>query len=182
MEDLSLHILDIAENSIRANAENISISIQENTQKDLLSLNIIDDGFGMDKETLKKALNPFFSTKKERRFGLGLSMLAESARAANGQFSIESKPGKGTHIRATFQASHIDRKPLGDISTTLVTLIIGNSEIDIVYMHAFNTSNYRLDTQDIKKQLNGIPVSSPEGMKYIRKNIKEGLERLRRNK
>jgi len=182
MEDLSLHILDIAENSIQARAKNISISIQENMQKDILSLDINDNGCGMDEKTLKEALNPFFTTKKERRFGLGLSMLAESARAANGQFSIESKPGKGTHIRATFQASHIDRKPLGDISTTLLTLIIGNPEIDIVYTHTLDRFNYLLDTQKIKKQMNGIPLSSPEGMKFIRKNIKEGFKRLRRNK
>src|SRR4030042_1820663 len=114
MEDLSLHILDIAENSVAAQASKIEIRLSEDTKKDLLLLEVIDNGIGMDEGTQKKALDPFFTSKKVRRFGLGLSLLSESAKAANGHLSIRSKRGRGTRVRADFQYSHIDRKPLGD--------------------------------------------------------------------
>jgi anti-sigma regulatory factor (Ser/Thr protein kinase) len=180
MEDLSLHILDIAENSIKAQAKSISITVEESKKKDLLSLEIEDDGTGMDEERKGKALDPFFSTRKERRFGLGLPLLEEASKAANGRFSLDSEPGKGTKVVATFQASHIDTKPLGDIPQTLITLIVGSPDVDILYKHITDESEYVLDTVDIKSQLNGIPISSPEVIHIIKKNIREGLANLRR--
>lgn len=180
MEDLSLHILDIAENSIKAQAKTILIKVEESQKKDLISLEIEDDGMGMDEDKKTKALDPFFSTRKERRFGLGLSLLQEASRTANGRFSLDSVPGKGTKVKATFQASHIDTKPFGDIPQTLITLIVGNPGVDILYRHATDESEYVLDTADIKSQLNGIPISSPEVIHIIKKNIREGLTNLRR--
>jgi anti-sigma regulatory factor (Ser/Thr protein kinase) len=182
MEDLSLHILDIAENSIEAHADKIEIKIKENRRKDLLSMEIRDNGKGMDKETVRKALDPFFTTKKTRRFGLGLSLLAEAVKAANGHFSIQSKPGQGTQIQATFQASHIDTKPLGDIVQTLITLIMAHPEINIHYRHQVDRDLYSLDTEEIKAQLNGISITSPEVIKFIRNNLKEGIANIRRQK
>lgn len=182
MQDLSLHILDIAENSITAQAKKIEIMLGENINDDLITLEIMDDGKGMDEETLKKALDPFFTTKKTRRFGLGLSLLAEAARSANGRFSVDSAPGKGTRIKASFQASHIDTKPFGDMPQTLITLIMGHPEIDLIYTHTVNDSEYSLDTRDIKAQLNGLPINSPEVLKLIKKDIKEGLDSVRRKK
>ena len=180
MEDLSLHLLDIAENSVKAQARLISIAIEESKEKDLLTINIMDDGKGMDEETKANALDPFFSTKKERRIGLGLSLLKEAARAANGRFSLESEPSRGTEVVATFQASHIDTKPLGDIPQTLITLIVGNPAVDLHYRHKTDESEYILDTKDIKSQLNGIPINAPEVLNIIKKNIKEGLAKVRR--
>ncbi len=180
MQDISLHILDVAENSIKAQAHKIEIRIQDSAKDDLLTLEIIDDGMGMDAETLKKALDPFFSTKTTRRFGLGLPLLAEAARTANGDFSIESQPGKGTTIKATFQASHIDMKPLGDIALTLVTLILGQPEVDILFSHHIDQAQYILDTKEIKSQLNGLSIASPEVIRFIKEHIKEGLDNLRR--
>ena len=182
MEDLSLHILDIAENSIEAKAKKIKIKVVEDGKKDTLSLEIADDGKGMDKETLKKALDPFFTTKKTRRFGLGLPLLAEAARAANGRFFIQSKAKLGTKIKASFQASHIDTKPLGDIAQTIVTLITGHPEVEIDYRHQVNRSYYSLSTEEIKAHLNGISINSPQVVNFIRKNLKEGIVSLRRQK
>ncbi len=182
MEDLSLHILDIVENSINAQAKRIEIKIKKNKEKDLLSLEIVDNGKGMDQKTIERALDPFFTTKKTRRFGLGLSLLAEAAKLANGSFSIESKPTKGTKVRAIFQSSHIDTKPLGDMAQTLVTLIIGHPEVDIIFSYRTNRSEYYLDTKEIKAQLNGLSINSPEVIRLIKKNIKEGLYNLRRRK
>ena len=180
MEDLSLHILDIAENSVKAQAKLITIAIEESKEKDLLTVYIMDDGQGMNEETKAKALDPFFSTKKERRIGLGLSLLKEAALTANGRFSLESEPNRGTEVTATFQASHIDTKPLGDIPQTLITLIVGNPAVDLRYRHKTDESEYVLDTKEIKSQLNGIPINSPEVLHIIKKDIREGLAKLRR--
>ncbi|NQT79947.1 MAG: ATP-binding protein [Candidatus Aminicenantes bacterium] len=171
MEDLSLHILDIVENSIAASADKIEIRISEDKKRDLLSIEIIDNGVGMDEETVKKALDPFFTTKTVRRFGFGLSLLSEAAKAANGHFSIKSEKGYGTRIKADFQYSHIDRKPLGDIGQTIITLIIGNPEIDLVYVHKKNSHKYSFDTKKIKAQLKDIPINSPDGIRKIKEKL-----------
>lgn len=180
MQDLSLHILDIAENSIEAQATTVEIRLEENRGQDLLTLEIIDNGRGMDEKMVSGATDPFVTTKKTRRVGLGLPLLAEAARAANGRLDLQSEPGKGTCVRATFQLSHIDLKPLGDIAQTLITLIIGHPEADIVYTHRVNGSEYQLDTREIKPQLDGIPLQSPEVLRILRNNIKEGLDQIRR--
>jgi len=173
MEDLSLHILDIAENSVAAQASKIEIRLRENKKKDLLSVEIIDNGVGMDEETKKKALDPFFTSKKVRRFGLGLSLLSESAKAANGHLTIKSEKGKGTRVRADFQYSHIDRKPLGDLGQTIITLVIGNPDINIIYVHKKDGHQYRLDTRKIKARLKDILINSPDGIRMIKQDLKK---------
>ncbi len=171
MEELSLHILDIAENSVAAKADKIEIRITEDKNKDLLSIEVIDNGVGMDKETLEKALDPFYTSKTVRRFGFGLSFLSEAAKAANGHFSLQSKKGKGTRIKADFQHSHVDRQPLGDIGQTLIALIIGNPEIDIIFEHKRNGHTCFLDTRKIKAQLQEMPINSLSGIKILRKYL-----------
>jgi anti-sigma regulatory factor (Ser/Thr protein kinase) len=173
MEDLSLHILDIAENSVAARADKIEIRISEDIKKDLLSVEIIDNGIGMDKETQKKSIDPFYTTKTVRRFGFGLSLLREAAKAANGHFSIQSEKGEGTRIKVDFQYSHIDRKPLGDIGQTIITIVIGNPEIDLIYMHKKNNQKYSLDTRKIKARLKEAPINSPAGIRMIRDDLKK---------
>ena len=173
MEDLSLHILDIVENSVAANADTIEIRITEDTERDLLSVEVIDNGIGMDDETVKKVLDPFYTSKTVRRFGLGLPLLSEAAKAANGFLSITSKKGEGTKLRADFQYSHIDRKPLGDISQTIFTLIMGSPETDFVYIHKKNAHIYTFDTKKIKAQLGDRPINSLDGMKKIREELKK---------
>ena len=154
MEDLSLHILDVVENSIRALAKRIEIRIEENIEKDRLTIEIEDNGQGMDEETLKKALDPFFTTKATRRVGLGLPLLQQAARETGGKLEISSEVGKKTRIRATFQYSHPDRKPLGDIKETLLTLAAGYPEVDFVYEHKRGDTTYRWDTKEIKDKKN----------------------------
>lgn len=171
MEDLSLHILDIVENSVAASADKIEIRISEDKKRDLLSIEIIDNGIGMDEKTVKKALDPFFTTKTVRRFGFGLSLLSEAAKAANGHFSIKSKKGDGTRIKADFQYSHIDRKPLGDIGQTIITLVIGNPDIDLIYVHKKNSHKYNFDTKKIKAQLKDIPINSLDGIRKIKEKL-----------
>ncbi len=133
MEDLSLHILDVVENSIRANARNVNIRLTENTPKDLLILEIGDDGEGMDEGTKRQCLDPFFTTKEGKGVGLGLSLLAQSFEEAGGKLVIETTKGKGTTIIATCQLNHIDRRPLGDLDGTIRCLKETHPEINFSY-------------------------------------------------
>jgi len=152
MEDLSLHILDIAENSISASAKRIEIRINENQAKDLLTIEIKDDGKGMDEQTLQKVLDPFFTTRKTRKVGLGLSLLAQAARESDGKIELSSAPGKGTTVKAVFCLSHLDCKPIGDIHETIRTLLAGHPGIDFLYEHKKNNSLYCFDTRETGKK------------------------------
>jgi len=131
MKDLSLHILDIAENSIKSGAKKVLIKLIES--KDILTLVIEDDGKGMDEETMKKALSPFFSTKKTSKYGLGLPLLKQACEATGGNLHLESELGKGTKVTAIFYKNHIDMKPLGDISATLISLQSAQPDIEIEF-------------------------------------------------
>ncbi len=177
-EDLSLHILDIVENSIRAEAKNIKIKIIENIKKDLLTVEIEDDGKGMNKEMVKKVFDPFTTTKTGHKVGLGLPFLAQAAKMANGDLKIESQLNKGTKIKAFFQYSHIDRQPLGDMTETMLTLITCNPHINFLYLHQKNSKKYILDTGKLKEKLKGINLNSPNILKIIREDLKAGLLNL----
>ncbi|MCD4818773.1 MAG: ATP-binding protein [Candidatus Cloacimonetes bacterium] len=149
MEDLSLHILDVVENSIAANASKIEIKIVEKISKDILIIEIKDNGRGMNEETMNNVLDPFYTTRTTRRVGMGLSLLAQAAEESNGDFEINSKIGIGTEVKASFQFSHIDRKPIGDMKSTIVTLMISHPEINFIYEHEDEESSYVLDSNDI---------------------------------
>ncbi len=151
MEDLSLHILDVVENSIEANASKIEIKIVEEKSNDLLAVEIKDNGRGMNRETINKVLDPFYTTRITRRVGMGLSLLAQAAKESNGNFEIKSKVGVGTEVKAVFQYSHIDRKPIGDMKNTLITLMVSHPEINFVYEHQDEEGNYVLDSKEILK-------------------------------
>ena len=154
MEDLSLHILDVVENSIEANATIIKIKIIEKESIDLLTIEIKDNGRGMDEETISKVLDPFYTTRTTRRVGMGLSLLAQSAKESKGNFEIKSKPGIGTELKADFQYSHIDRKPIGNMNSTIVTLITTHPEINFIYEYQDEENKYILDSREIMKQKN----------------------------
>ena len=133
MQDISLHILDIAENSIAAAASRIEITIIEDWERDLLYVEIRDNGTGMDEETLQRALNPFYTSKPGKRVGLGIPLLAQAAREGGGSFDIESELDGGTKLIATFVLSHPDRKPLGDVDGTVQMLQLTHPEIKLEY-------------------------------------------------
>jgi heterodisulfide reductase subunit A len=138
MEDLSLHVLDVVENSVAASARRVVIRIVEDTELDLLLIEIADDGDGMDRETVQKALDPFFSTRGTKRIGLGVPLLAQAARECGGDLELMSELGAGTTVRARFRLSHPDRKPLGDMLETVRTLRAGRTELEIEYEHRRN--------------------------------------------
>lgn len=178
MIQLALHVLDIAENSSRSDAKRIEIILDEDMKSDTLSLEIRDDGKGMDAKMLKKAMDPFYTTKKVRKVGLGLPMLEQAAVNAGGRFSIESEEGKGTRVFAQFQHSHIDRQPIGDIPGVLIALIVGNPDMDILYTHKKNGISYSLDTSEIRSALGDVPLNHMDVLNVIKDNIIEGLNEL----
>jgi len=180
MEDLSLHILDIAENAVNAGATKIKISVIEDSASDLLSLVVEDNGRGMSQEECQQALDPFYTTRQTRRVGLGLPFLQEACRSAEGNLTLESIPGVGTQVKATFRLSHIDRKPIGDMALTLITLIAGNPEIDWHYYHRLNNFEFVFDSREIKQRYPGIGLNHPEVLKAIRNYIDQKLSYLRR--
>ena len=177
MEDLSLHLLDIAENSIDAGADRIEMRIEEDSVKDLLLLEVRDNGRGMDEETMVKVTDPFYTTKTVRRVGLGLPFLSQAAKECDGKFSITSERGRGTTISASFTRSHIDRKPLGDIAATMVVLVTGHPDIDFVLEYKRDGFCYRFDTAEIKHELGEIPISTPVVLEIIKKDINRGMSK-----
>ena len=146
MEDLSLHILDIAENAIRAKPKKIEIEILEDEIKDELIIIIKDNGRGMDEKTVKKVLDPFFTTKNGKKVGLGLSLLSQAAQQAGGNLKIDSKQGKGTKITAIFKLSHPDMKPMGNILETMAALITANPTIRFIYDYTKGDNNFHFDS------------------------------------
>ena len=151
MEDLSLHILDLVENSVRSEAKLIEISLVEDQAHDLIRLEIRDDGKGMEVENCARAADPFFTTKAGRRIGLGLALLAQAAKEAEGDFHVSSLPDAGTTVTATFRWSHPDRKPLGDIPATLETLVAAYRGVDFVYEQRVGAEITRFDTREVRR-------------------------------
>jgi hypothetical protein len=176
MEDLGLHILDIAQNSFEAGASTIEIELREDIEEDLLIIEVRDNGRGMSPEMLASATDPFFTTRTTRRVGLGLPLLAAAARAAGGQLSIDSKSGQGSRVRAVFQHSHIDRAPVGDIETTLMVLISGQPDRDIYFRHSIGALEYEVDSRDFRAA--GIDLTSPVGLAILRQAIRKGEAEL----
>jgi len=178
LEDLSLHILDLVENSIAAKAKEIAISIQEDSREDRLVIEIKDDGMGMDHEVSEKATDPFFTTRSSRRVGLGLSLMAQAAQEAGGGLRIESELEKGTRVVATFQYRHIDRKPLGDMIETMTTLILGNPELKIFYTHSKDGKSYVFSSQVLKERFKNQSLTHPDVIQWLRKHLKKGLAQI----
>ncbi len=175
MEDISLHILDVAENGIAAGANLIGIEIEEDHNKDLLQVVIRDNGRGMAPEFLKKVLDPFVTTRTTRKVGLGLSLFQQSAQEADGDLLVESFPNQGTTVTVFMKHSHIDRKPLGDIPETIITLIQGNPNVDFIYSHKKDDREYLLDTREIRAELEEIPLNHPAVITLIRDSLVAGF-------
>ena len=175
MNELSLHILDICQNSIKANASLIQIEILEDTIHNLFEIVIRDNGSGMDEKTLSEVADPFFTTRTTRKVGMGVSLFKMAAEMANGTFEIQSQLNKGTSVIAKFQHNHIDRAPLGSIEDTIGILVLNEAEIDIYYKHKFDQNTYVFDTREVRKVLDGIPFTNYDIIMWIKNNIKEGI-------
>ena len=177
MQDLSLHILDIVENATKAGATLIEINILEDINKDLLQITIKDNGRGMDAAMVKSVKDPFVTTRTTRRVGMGLPLLEQAARETGGNLLITSESGKGTEVVATFQESHIDRRPVGDMGATLTTLIMGNPDLDFIYYSNLDGEEIEVDTRSIRDELNGtVRINDPPVIRLIKDLFKNTRE------
>ncbi len=177
MKELSLNILDIAENSLKAGASLTEISITEDDE--LLTIEITDDGRGMSRETLDSVTNPFYTTRTTRRVGIGIPLFKMAAEQTGGRIEIESHmasesdPTHGTRVAAYFYKHHLDFTPLGDVISTLITLIQGHPERDFLFTHKLQDREVSLDTREIRAVLEDIPLDSFEILNWIRDNLEE---------
>jgi hypothetical protein len=154
LRELSLHILDIVENSIAANASVVRMLIHENTTANFLKIKIRDNGRGIPQHTLPQATNPFFSTRSTRKIGLGLSLLEHMAQLCSGWMELISTPENGTSVTAVFMRNHIDRPPLGDMASTLTTLMTWDRKVDFIYHHVVNRNHFTLNTRLLRSEMN----------------------------
>lgn len=168
-----MHIIDIVENSVRAHADEIFIGIDENKENDFFSIEIKDNGKGMNRKMLKKAFDPFMTTKSNKKVGLGLSLLKAAAKRCGGNMVINSSPRQGTELKANFILSHIDRQPLGNIAETLVVLVTGNPEVEFIFLHKKNGKSVRWNSSRITKYIGDIIRSSPKVINFIREDFKK---------
>ena len=178
MKDLSLHILDIVQNSIRAKASTIGIEITERPENDQLIITITDKGCGMNKEQLSRAIDPFYTSRTTRKVGLGLSLLKQNAEMTGGSFHIESEEQKGTKVTAVFGLKHIDRPVMGDLTGTLLILLCAPDTPDYVFKHQTPSGEFELNSMDIKQTLDGVPITHPDIRNFLKEMIQENLEQI----
>lgn len=177
MPEISLNILDVAENSVRAGASLIEIRVSVQTEEDTLTVIIKDDGCGMSAEQVRKVQDPFYTTRTTRRVGLGVPFFKQAAESTGGSFTIFSELKKGTVVTAVFGLSNIDRMPLGDISSTIHTLAVFNENIRFIYTYRYNDREFSLDTQEIKEILgDGISFSDLEVSRFIREYLESNKQ------
>ena len=182
MTELSLHILDIAENSTKAGASLVQITVDVNLLVDRITITIADDGCGMSEEQLASVTDPFFTTRTTRKVGLGVPFFKQAAECTDGSFSITSAVGTGTTVTASFGYSHIDRIPLGDLNSTIYTLITMHPNCDFLYTYRVGEASFVLDTRIFRELLDGIPFDTPDVSAYIKAYLSENEEEVNNGK
>ena len=182
MKELSLNILDIAENSVKAGATLVTVSLTQTGN--VLTLEITDDGCGMDAETVRRVTDPFYTTRTTRKVGLGLPLLKLEAEQTGGALTITSRTAAqcpeahGTTVRATFHTDHIDCMPLGDVTATLVTLIQGHPQQELAFSHRTDAGTVTLDTRQLRMVLGDVPLDTYEVLKWIEGYLREQYQSI----
>jgi hypothetical protein len=184
MREIALHLLDIAENSVSAQARNITISVLDDLPKDRLSALVQDDGRGMDAEMVARVTDPFVTSRTTRKVGLGIPLFKAAAEACDGFLVIDSTVGKGTILKVEFQRSHIDRMPLGDLPGTILTLLVAYPDIHwifdytILHFEPEGQSNFHFDDRPVKAELQGVSLCEPEVLAFLREYLETGVAEL----
>jgi len=179
MREIALHLLDLAENSVSAGSKTIEIAVCEDLCADRLIASIKDDGRGMDEETVKKVVDPFYTSRTTRRVGLGIPLLKGAAEECDGGLTISSTPGKGTLVQVDFRHSHIDRMPLGDLPKTFLGLTVGHPTVHWIFRYTARglvaEDTFEFDDQPVKETLQDVPLSHPDVLAYLRETLKAGI-------
>ena len=178
MRELSLNVMDVAQNSVRADAGLVTITVTESDKSDSLTISIADDGCGMTEEQVSQVIDPFFTTRTTRKVGLGVPLFKLSAEQTGGSFDIKSELGKGTVTTASYVKSHVDMTPLGDINSTDSILIRCNPDIDFVFTRTTDKGSFTLDTRELRVVLEGVPLDTPDVLEWIEQYLKENTENI----
>jgi nitrogen fixation/metabolism regulation signal transduction histidine kinase len=178
LRELSLHILDLVENSIAAGAGRIEIRVVESRCQDLVRIEVGDNGRGMPAEKIERLSDPFVTRRKTRRVGFGLSLLEAAARRCEGKLIVESRPGQGTRVKAVFRRSHIDRAPVGDMAATFTTLVSLHPEADFLYTHEIDGRSLTVDTREVRKEIEDLPICDPVVVDHLNDFIRTSLKEM----
>lgn len=173
MRELSLNVMDVAQNSIRAEAKLVAITVNESDKNDRLSISIEDNGCGMTEEQVNQVVDPFFTTRTTRKVGLGIPLFKLSAEQTGGSFDIKSQVGKGTVTKANYVKSHVDMTPLGDINSTIEILIRCNPDTDFVFTHSTDNGSFTLDTRELREILGDVSLDTPDVLEWINQYLEE---------
>ena len=176
MKELSLNILDIAKNSVTAGATRVEITVAETPER--LTITVSDNGCGMTPEFLARVTDPFTTTRTTRKVGLGIPLMKMEAQQSGGDLAIESQVGVGTTTSAWFDPGNIDMPPLGDVNSSILTLIQGSPEIDWVYTHSVEDKGYTLDTREIREIMGDISLAEPEILAWLGEYLRENESNL----
>lgn len=179
MNDLSMHILDIVQNSISAGATRVTLTVDEAPGADLLTIVIGDNGRGMTLEQVSRLADPFFTSRTTRRVGMGIPLLMDSARQSGGDVRIESEPGKGTEVTAVFGYSNIDRPPLGDVANALMLLVSSNPDLDFLFTYRYDGEEYLFDTSDVRDVFGKGALKDLTIIRNLEKMIKDNMREIR---
>ena len=178
MRELSLNIMDIAQNSVRAEATLLIIRCALNTAANTLTLETEDNGKGMSEEQIAKVTDPFFTTRTTRKVGMGVPLFKMAAEQTGGSFSIRSTLGKGTVTTAVFHTDSVDMTPLGDINSTVSLLIHSNPEMDIIFERSVDERSFTLDTRQMRDMLGDVPLNNPDVAMWISSYLEENEKDL----
>ncbi len=178
LPEISLNILDVAQNSITAGATLTEITVDIDSTADKLTVCINDNGCGMNEEQLRAVTDPFYTTRKTRKIGLGVPFFKMAAENTGGSFSIHSELGVGTKVKAVFGLTHIDRMPLGDMTFTIHTLVTLNCDIDFLYRYTVDGKSFTLDTREFREILGGVPFNTFEVSEYIKSYLTENSDEV----
>ncbi len=181
MRELALHILDMLQNAIEAGATRITLTVEEDSTRDRMTITVQDNGRGMSPELAGCVLDPFVTTRQTRHVGLGLPLLAAAAERCAGGVEVRSTPGEGTMVTAIFSLRHWDRAPLGDLPSTLLAVLLGQGAVELVYTHRVDGREFRLDTAELRQALGeDVPLSHPKVRTWLREYLVQGLAGLER--
>lgn len=178
MRELSLNVLDIAQNSISANAGLIEIEVAESTAESTLLLGVYDNGCGMTPEQVRNVTDPFFTTRKTRKVGMGIPLFKMAAEMTGGSFDLQSVVGEGTKTTAVFKTDSIDFTPLGDIESTVIMLVTMNTDRDFLYRRSCDGREFVFDTRQIKQVLDGVPLTEPDVVEWMKAYICENTQEI----
>ncbi|HAI21308.1 MAG TPA: ATP-binding protein [Clostridiales bacterium UBA8153] len=178
MEELALHVLDLIQNSLEAGARHLVLTVVEDRAQGVLTVQLLDDGRGMEAATQQRVFDPFFTSRTTRRVGLGLPLLRATAEATGGLAELASRPGEGTRVQVVVYTRHIDCPPLGDLALTVAVSVAANPQVEFCYTHTVDGRSMEFDTAELRSQLAEVPLSDPAVYQWMLAFLREELSKL----